>query len=114
MNGSLLDANVVSELTRDAPSPRVIAFLADNDDLWLSSIVIHELDYGLRLLPSGRRRDRLTAMVLSIVSVYHDRILALDRTEAEWSARFRAQERQSGRVLNLEDALIAGSPVPTI
>ena len=57
MNGSLLDANAVSELTRDAPSPHVIGFLADNDDLRLSSIVIHELDHGLRLLPSGHRRE---------------------------------------------------------
>lgn len=109
MNGFLLDTNVVSELTRDAPSPHVIGFLADHDDLWLSSIVIHELEYGLRLLPAGRRRDHLTAMVWSIVSIYEDRILTIDRTGAEWSARFRAQERRSGRVLDLGDALIAGT-----
>ena len=108
MNGFLLNTNVVSELTRDDPSPHVIRFLADHDDLWLSSIVIHELEYGLRLLPAGRRRDRLSAMVSSIVSTYQDRILTLDRTGAEWSARFRAQERRSGRVLDLGDALIAG------
>ena len=108
MNGFLLDTNVVSELTRDDPSPHVIGFLADHDDLWLSSIVIHELEYGLRLLPAGRRRDRLTAMVSSIVSIYQDLILTLDKTGAEWSARFRAQERRSGRVLDLGDALIAG------
>ena len=108
MNGFLLDTNVVSELTRDDPSPHVIRFLADHDDLWLSSIVIHELEYGLRLLPAGRRRDLLSAMVSSIVSTYQDRILTLDRTGAEWSARFRAQERRSGRVLDLGDALIAG------
>lgn len=109
MNGFLLDTDVVSELTRDDPSPHVIGFLADHDDLWLSSIVIHELDYGLRLLPAGRRRDRLSAMVSSIVSIYEDRILTIDRTGAEWSARFRAQERRSGRVLDLGDALIAGT-----
>ena len=108
MNGFLLDANVVSELTRDDPSPHVIGFLADHDDLWLSSITIHELEYGLRLLPAGQRRDRLSAMVSSIVSIYQDRILTLDRTGAEWSARFRVQERRSGRVLDLGDALIAG------
>lgn len=100
---------MVSELTRDDPSPHVIGFLADHDDLWLSSIVIHELEYGLRLLPAGRRRDRLTAMVSSVVSIYRDRILTLCTTGTEWSARFRAQERRSGRVLDLGDALIAGT-----
>lgn len=109
MNGFLLDTNVVSELTRDGPSPHVIGFLADHDDLWLSSIVIHELEYGLRLLPAGRRQARLTAMVSSIVSIYEDRILTLDRIGAEWSARFRAQARRSGHTLDLGDALIAGA-----
>ena len=99
---------MVSELTRDDPSPHVIGFLADHDDLWLSSMVIHELEYGLRLLPAGRRRDCLIAMVSNIVTMYEDRILALDKTGTEWSARFRAQERCSGRVLDLGNTLIAG------
>ena len=100
---------MVSELTRDDPSSHVIAFLADHDDLWLSSIVIHELEYGLRLLPAGRRQARLTTMVTNIVSIYEDRILTLDRMAAEWSARLRAQARHSGHILDLGDALIAGT-----
>ncbi|MDE0138977.1 MAG: type II toxin-antitoxin system VapC family toxin [bacterium] len=109
MNGFLLDTNVVSELTRDSPSSHVIAFLADHDDLWLSSIVIHELEYGLLLLPAGRRQARLTAVVTSIVSIYEDRILTVDRIAAERSARFRAQARRTGHILDLGDALIAGT-----
>ena len=100
---------MVSELTRDDPSSHVIEFLADHDDLWLSSIVIHELEYGLRLLQAGRRQARLTTAVSSIVSIYEDRILALDSISAEWSARFRARARRSGRTLDLGDALIAGT-----
>jgi predicted nucleic acid-binding protein len=109
LNGFLLDTNVVSELTRDGPSPHVLEFLTDHDNLWLSSIVIHELEYGLRLLPAGRRQAHLTAVVSSIVSIYEDRILTLDRSGAEWSARFRAQARRSGHILDLGDALIAGT-----
>ena len=109
MSGFLLDTNVVSELTREDPSSHVIKFLAGHDDLWLSSIVVHELEYGLRLLPAGRRQARLTAVVSSIVAVYDDRILTLDRMGAEWSARFRAQARRSGHILDLGDALIAGT-----
>ncbi|MCY4370522.1 MAG: hypothetical protein OXF41_14195 [bacterium] len=47
-------------------------------------------------------------MVASIVSMCQDRIPTLDRTGAEWSARFRARTRRSGRTL-LGDALIAGT-----
>ena len=109
MTAYLIDTNVVSELTRDAPHPRVISFLAGQNDVWLSAMVIHELAYGLQLLPPGRRGDRLRAMHSGIVSEYEDRILPLDRTAAEWAARFRAQARRFGRVLDLGDALIAGT-----
>ena len=52
MTGYLLDTNVISELSRDAPNPQVISFLDSEDDLWLSSIVLHEIEYGLQLLPA--------------------------------------------------------------
>ena len=104
----LLDTNVISELTRNAPNSQVIKFLSEQNDLWLPSIVIHEIEYGLRLLPQGQRRDRLYAMQSSIVSLYDDRILPLDRASAEWSAQFRAEARRAGHTLDLGDALIAG------
>ena len=108
MSGFLLDTNVVSELTRDAPNPGVVSFLAERSDLWLSSIVIHELEYGLQLLPHGRRRNRMYEVQARIVSSYSNRILSLDRRGAEWAARFRARARGSGRVVDVGDALIAG------
>lgn len=108
MNGFLLDTNVVSELTRDVPHPGVVAFLGERSDLWLSSIVIHELEYGLQLLPHGQRRNRICATQARIVSGYGNRVLALDRRGAEWAARFRAQARHGGRVIDMGDALMAG------
>ena len=108
MSGFLLDTNVVSELTRDAPHPGVIKFLAEHDDLWLSSIVIHELEYGLQLLPHGRRRNRMSAVQASIISGYGNRILALERRGAEWAAQFRARARRTGRAIDVGDALMAG------
>ena len=108
MSGFLLDTNVLSELTREVPHPGVIAFLAEQEDLWLPSLVVHELEYGVQLLPQGRRRDHLQAMLTSIISTYADRILALDRPAAESAARLRAQARRMGRPLDLGDALIAG------
>ena len=70
MNGFLLDTNVVSELTRDRPDPRVIAFLSEQTDLWLSTLVLHELEYGLELLPSGARRDGLGAVLAAFIAQY--------------------------------------------
>ena len=92
----LLDTNVISELTRNAPNSQVIKFLSEQNDLWLPSIVIHEIEYGLRLLPQGRRRDRLYAMQSRIISLYDDRILPLDRASAEWAAQFRERRAAPG------------------
>lgn len=109
MTGILLDTNVVSELTRDAADPGVLVFLAEHDDLWLSTVVLHELDYGVGLLPSGRRRDAISNALAALIAEYEDRILPVGRPEAAEAAVLRARARHSGRVLDLGDALIAGT-----
>ena len=78
-------------------------------ELWVSCIVVHELELGLRLLPPGRRREGLQAVVAKFVAEYADCILPLDRREAEAAAALRAHAQRSGRVLRLGDALIAGT-----
>ena len=108
MTGFLLDTNVVSELTKSRPNPAVVTFLSENEDLWLSVILVHEIEYGLHLLPQGRRRNRLLRIHTGILETYSDRILALDRVAAEWSAKFRAQAQSAGRAIDLGDTLIAG------
>ncbi len=109
MSGFLLDTNIVSELTRSAPDSQVMAFLAEQDDLWLSAMVVHELEFCLQLLPHGQRRDVLRSVLSGFIPDYQDRILPLDRMGAEWAAYFRAQAHRFGRVLDLGDALIAGT-----
>lgn len=108
MTGYLLDTNVISELTQDTPDPRVIGFLAERDDVWVSSVLIHEVEYGVRLLPQGSRRNRLSTMQAAILSGYAHHVLPLDRAGAEWAAEFRANARRSGHAVDMGDALIAG------
>lgn len=109
MNGFLVDTNVVSELTRTAPDANVMAFLSKPHDLWLSAVAVHELAFGLQLLPHGRRRDVLRAALSGIIADYQDRILPVDRAGAEWAAHFRTQAHRAGRVLDPGDALVAGT-----
>jgi len=109
MNGFLLHTNVVSELTMDATDARVLDFLAAHRDLWRSVIVLYELDVGIGLLPPGRRRDGISAAVTMLVSEYEDRILRVDRQAARQAADLKAQAQRSGHILDLGDALIAGT-----
>ena len=109
MNGYLLDTNVISELSKPIPSPAVTGFIAAQDDLWLSVIVIGELELGVQSLPEGRRRDGLRDWLSQIVMDFDHRILPISRTESEWSATFRVRVRRNGGTLQLADALIAGT-----
>lgn len=109
MSGYLIDTNIVSESVKTLPDPGVIEFLSGEQELWLSSVVVHELEFGLQLLPQGNRRDRLRRFVSDFIAEFEDRILGLERSEAEWAARLRAEAHRSGRVLHLGDALIAGT-----
>ena len=109
MRGFLLDTNVVSEMTKSRPSPQVVTFLAQPAELWLASLVVHELEFGLQLTPPGRRRERLRADISSLLTHYSDRILPIDRASAEWAARFRAYAVRTGRSTDIADILIAGT-----
>lgn len=108
MSGYLLDTNVVSEMTRSRPNPSVVDFLDQTSELWLASLVVHELEFGLRLMPRGSRRDRLRMDLSRFLESYADRILPINEVAAVWAARLRANAVISGRPPDLIDVLIAG------
>ena len=104
-----LDTNVVSEPTKEIRDPRVMAFLNEpTAQLWLPSVVVHEMEYGVQRLPQGQRRNRLRGMVDGIVASYSGRILPLERDRAEWAALSRVEANRAGRLLRISDTLIAG------
>ena len=109
MKGFLLDTNVVSEAARPEPNPGVIAFLAARDDLWLSVVVLYELEYGVRLMPDGRRRDTRQAILSDLMARFGRRVLPIGRREAGHAARFGAHARHAGRTVPLGDVMIAGT-----
>ena len=111
MSGYLLDTNVVSELTKPSPDPQVVTFLRQQYDLWLSVVVVHELQFGVQEMPAGRRRDRVNALYRFFIDRHAGRLLPVDRMVAERAAQLRAQAHNAGRSLHLADALIAGTAI---
>ncbi len=74
----LADTNVLAELTRPTPEPRVIAWLEVNEPaLALPAIALAELRYGIARLPDGRRRTSLLHFWNATSSQFRGRILAL-------------------------------------
>ena len=111
MSGYLLDTNIVSEIVKFAPDVQVLTFLAEQEELWLSVIALHELEYGLNLLPPGRGREDLRTALSTYIETYADIVLPVARAEAEEAALLRVQARRAGHVLHLADALVAGTAI---
>ena len=109
MRGYLLDTNVVSEAAKPAPHPGVLALLTARDGLWLSVVVVHELEYGVRLMPAGRRRDTRQAILADLMARFGSRVLPIGPGDAGHAARLRADARRAGRTVHLADVLIAGT-----
>ena len=56
----LVDANVLSEPTKDTPHARVVAWLRKHErDIVVDPIILGEIRFGILLLPRGKRRSRL-------------------------------------------------------
>ena len=68
----MLDTNVVSEAMRIVPDPGVLRWLNESEtsDLYLSTITIAEVSYGLQTLPEGRRRDSNSSLIEVSVTGY--------------------------------------------
>lgn len=106
-----MDTNIISELGKPTPNTNVIALLNQLEDAYLSMITVHEIECGLNLLPEGKRRNQLTAMMQQLLLQYDDFIVPIDQRIAHQSARLRAKAHQAGRVLHMADSLIAGTAI---
>ena len=104
----LVDANVLSEVTRPAPDARVIHWLRSHEaDVALTPIVLGELEYGILLLPAGRKRRLLEDWFLNRVRSLH--VLDFDATCASAWARLLASLKRKATPMPIKDSLIAAS-----
>jgi len=105
----LLDTNVISELVRQTPEPKVADFIRKQKNLWLSAITIHELAYGAERAPHPDRRIALIKWVAGIKSQFSGRIVDIDSDVAEQAGQMRASAVAYGVTADPMDALIAAS-----
>lgn len=104
----LVDANVLSEPTKPAPSLKVVEWLRRNEsELVIDPIILGEIRFGIHLLPAGRRRQRLERWFKRGVA----KLACLPwgpATGLRW-ARLLADLRTGGRAMPIKDSLIAAT-----
>jgi len=105
----LLDTNVVSEAMKPEPHPSVRDWLDAQaaETLFLSSVTIAELMFGIGALPRGRRKDRLAATLDGVMELFEPRILSFDTQAARRYADIAVKARKAGKGFPTPDGYIA-------
>ena len=107
----LLDTNVVSEPLKLNADPTVVAWIDAQiiETLYLSTISVTELRYGIAVLPDGKKKQTLRrSLGERILPLFESRILSFDLEAAEICAELRAKARAAGQAIGTTDSYIAG------
>lgn len=105
----VLDSNVVSEAMKPEPSPAVRAWLNNQiaETLFLTSVSLAELAFGVAALPSGKRKNRLGLALDGLTDLFGERVLPFDASAARRYAELAVAARHAGRGFPLPDGYIA-------
>lgn len=108
----LLDTNIISNITKPAPSERLLAWMADqkDDDLFIASLTVAEIRRGVLEKPSGKRRDELEKWFAGPDGpqmLFAGRVLSFDEKAGLIWARLMADGKAKGRPRSALDTIIA-------
>ncbi|MFM8830328.1 MAG: PIN domain-containing protein [Spartobacteria bacterium] len=106
----IADANLLSEPTKLEPAPQVVEWLRLNEGhLAVTPVILGELEFGILLLPLGKRKKGLQLWFEKIRSTAL--CLDFDSAAATAWAQLLAKLRSRGLSMPIKDSLIAASAI---
>ena len=108
----LLDTNVVFEPLKRTGDVGVLTWIDAQiiETLYLSTISLAELRFGIAALTPGKRRDTLhTSLEQRILPLFAGRILPFDAAASEAYSVLRARARTQGKAIAPADGYIAAT-----
>lgn len=114
MTGWLLNTNVLSELRRPRPEPKVVAFVAAQalDLLYVSTVSFAEIRFGIELIPDASRRAELNDWLAHKVRPMFERRVLPVSGEVMFKWRLLVEEgRKAGHTFSQPDLIIAATAV---
>jgi toxin FitB len=112
VTGWLLDANILSELRRPRPEPKVVAFVAAQplESLHTSSVTLAEIRFGIELVADANRRAELTDWLAHKVRpMFAQRVLPVTE-DIMFRWRLLVEEgRKVGHTFSEPDLIIAAT-----
>ena len=108
----LLDANIISDIAKPAPSESLLEWLSEqnDDDLFIASLTLAEIRRGVLEKPAGKRRDELEAWFSGPEgpqALFAGRVLPFDENAGLIWARLMASGKARGRPRSALDTIIA-------
>lgn len=108
----LLDTNVLSEVRKPDPDPRVLEWLdkLDEDRSFISVVSIAEIRRGVALMDEGRKRETLAEwLAQDLPQRFEQRVLHIDEPIALAWGDLMALAKRRGRGLSSMEGLIAAT-----
>ena len=108
----LLDTNIISNVTRPAPSDALLGWMAEQSDgnLYIAALTVAEILRGILEKPAGKRRRELEAWFFGPdgpQALFAGRVLPFDERAALAWARMMAAGKARGRPRSALDTIIA-------
>ena len=109
---SLLDTNIISNVTKPVPSESLLAWMTEQADeaLFISTMTVAEIRRGILEKPAGRKRRELERWFSGPdgpQSLFAGRVLAFDEKASLVWARLMADGTAKGRPRSPLDMIIA-------
>ena len=112
MKGWLLDTNILSELRRARPEPKVVAFISAQalDSLFVSAVTFAEIRFGIELIEDMHKRASLKDWLnLQLRPMFENRVLPVSE-DIMFKWRLLVEEgRKSGHTFPQPDLIIAAT-----
>jgi len=110
----LLDTNIISNVTKPAPSEPLIAWLSKqaDEDLFIASLTVAEIWFGVLEKPAGKKRaqlERWFAGPEGPQSLFAGRVLPFDEKAGLIWARLMAEGTKAGRPRSALDMILAAA-----
>ena len=112
MTGWLLDTNILSELRRPKPEPKVVAFVSAQplESLYVSAVTLAEIRFGIELLADAVRRSELNDWLTHKVRpMFEQRVLSISEDIMFKWWLLVEEGRKAGHTFSQPDLIIAAT-----
>lgn len=107
----LLDTNIISEMTKPSPDPKVLKKIQENKNISkIASVAFEEMLYGVKRLPSGKKQSELFSFYVDFIQANFE-VLPFD-IHASWiHSDIRERLEAKGKKVPFADSLIAATAI---